>query len=473
MKKNKLFLFYFLIPFLGFSQDTLHMPSDMARTVIRHVKYDNSILVNCCAGVAPNNNFASAIALVIGGPAINGFTCGGTIQAGESRDCNPSANQSVWYSFVATSATTYVIVDVTGTGTGCYVGSQIWQTNSLPTGSCHPLSCQSADFGPTKTVHQVTTITGTTYYVQILYGTGGICGTGGCFKISATNVNPTGVTNGPASNTCSTSNSTCVFNSPPTIAQITSSCTQYNISQGPNIVNSIWLNFTTSSASSTINMNGLITSNCGGGTIDWFDWTLYDGSCNIISCGTFPTLSVTGLSCSTTYNIQISWETGNCTWTNWYWYFNAPNAPPPCTALPVELTSFTGNYTGHHNHIEWSCASETNNNYFSLLRSLDAVHFTECSRITGAGNSIVPTYYHDDDLNFERGVYNYYLLNQVDFDGNPESFWIIAIDDRWATWPAIVKRIDLLGQEIKDENYSGFFIEIYSDGSVKKKCRME
>lgn len=449
--------------------DSLYRSNDSNKTVVHHVPKYIETEVNCCVGGPPvNDNFAGATTLVVNAAAINGTTCGATVQVGESKDCNTTANQTVWYNFIATATTTYVVINVNGTGTGCYSGSQIWSNSTLPTGSCHPISCQSADYGPNITVHQLQTVIGNTYYVQILYGTGGFCGTGGCFKINATNINPGGITNAISTNTCATANNTCWFTSPPTVAQVTTGCTQYIGPQAANIVNCSWFQFTTGANSSTISLNALINSFCGSGTIDWFDWTLYDNSCNIISCGTFPTLSITGAACNTTYKIEFCWETAGCTWNNWYWYFNAPAAPPPCGVLPVELISFAGICNGQYNCLNWSCATETNNNYFELQRSLDAVEFVDIARIQGVGNSIYQTNYAYNDLLFTKDSINYYRLKQVDFNGNYRIYDIISIDDKNIHGPTLIDRITILGTKAQI-GYEGIYVEIYSDGSYKKK----
>ncbi len=86
------------------------------------------------------------------------------------------------------------------------------------------------------------------------------------------------------------------------------------------------------------------------------------------------------------------------------------------TILPIELTSFTATCDGRSSLIEWSTASERNNDYFSLERSDDAINFTEVARIAGAGNSIEPLDYAYNDYGIHGGD-NYYRLVQVDYDG--------------------------------------------------------
>ena len=86
------------------------------------------------------------------------------------------------------------------------------------------------------------------------------------------------------------------------------------------------------------------------------------------------------------------------------------------TLLPIELLSFTATCDGRSSLIEWTTATEKNNDYFSLERSDDAINFTEVARVAGAGNSIEPIDYAYNDYGIHGGD-NYYRLVQVDYDG--------------------------------------------------------
>ena len=86
------------------------------------------------------------------------------------------------------------------------------------------------------------------------------------------------------------------------------------------------------------------------------------------------------------------------------------------TILPIELTSFTATCDGRSALVEWTTATERNNDYFSLERSDDAINFTEVARVAGAGNSIEPLNYSYNDYGIHGGD-NYYRLVQVDYDG--------------------------------------------------------
>ena len=95
------------------------------------------------------------------------------------------------------------------------------------------------------------------------------------------------------------------------------------------------------------------------------------------------------------------------------------------TVLPIELTSFTATCDGRSTLIEWTTATERNNDYFSLERSDDAINFTEIARVAGAGNSIEPIDYTYTDYGIHGGD-NYYRLVQVDYDGTRTASEIIV-----------------------------------------------
>ncbi len=86
------------------------------------------------------------------------------------------------------------------------------------------------------------------------------------------------------------------------------------------------------------------------------------------------------------------------------------------TLLPIELKSLSANCDGKSVLVEWTTASERNNDYFSIERSDDAINFVEVARVAGAGNSIETHNYSYTDYGVHGGD-NYYRLVQVDYDG--------------------------------------------------------
>ena len=93
--------------------------------------------------------------------------------------------------------------------------------------------------------------------------------------------------------------------------------------------------------------------------------------------------------------------------------------------LPIELISFTGHCLSENIMLKWSTASERNNDYFSLERSLDGTSWQIITLVDGAGNSnsIVNYSFIDQELN---NSLSYYRLKQTDFDGIFEYSDIIA-----------------------------------------------
>jgi len=85
--------------------------------------------------------------------------------------------------------------------------------------------------------------------------------------------------------------------------------------------------------------------------------------------------------------------------------------------LPVELTQFGARCGDDGILITWQTASETNNDYFTLEKSENAVDFIQIAEIQGAGNSVDLIEYHFLDERYVSGTF-YYRLKQTDFDGS-------------------------------------------------------
>lgn len=92
------------------------------------------------------------------------------------------------------------------------------------------------------------------------------------------------------------------------------------------------------------------------------------------------------------------------------------------TPLPIELKSFTVSPVSNESvEIAWVTASERNNDYFAVERSIDAKNYKTIATIKGKGNATTENKYHFIDEKLSNGVY-YYRLKQVDFDGRSETF---------------------------------------------------
>jgi trimeric autotransporter adhesin len=119
-------------------------------------------------------------------------------------------------------------------------------------------------------------------------------------------------------------------------------------------------------------------------------------------------------------------------------YYTGTDASTP---LPVKLVDFTVDAINNGQNAtsnlqvlcKWKTASEVNNNYFEVLRSVDGLQFAEIGKVAGAGNSnLVNTYQYTDVslLDFARSDKTtiYYRLKQVDLDGNYEYSKIVSVN---------------------------------------------
>lgn len=86
------------------------------------------------------------------------------------------------------------------------------------------------------------------------------------------------------------------------------------------------------------------------------------------------------------------------------------------TILPVELASFNTTKSKEAVELNWTTASEINNDHFVVEYSKDGVNFTELDRVEGNGTTnreMNYSYMHESPAS----AMNYYRLKQVDYDG--------------------------------------------------------
>lgn len=84
--------------------------------------------------------------------------------------------------------------------------------------------------------------------------------------------------------------------------------------------------------------------------------------------------------------------------------------------LPIELSDFTTKCNGSSIGIRWTTVSEINNDYFTIERSTDLIHWQALGTIPGAGNSDKIINYSFTDPTSISGT-RYFRLKQTDFDG--------------------------------------------------------
>lgn len=86
-----------------------------------------------------------------------------------------------------------------------------------------------------------------------------------------------------------------------------------------------------------------------------------------------------------------------------------------CT-LPVQLLYFDAKANDAEVDLKWETASEENNDYFTVEKSLDGIHFEFVGQVDGAGTINTPRSYSLTDGRPFVGT-NYYRLRQTDYDG--------------------------------------------------------
>jgi len=130
--------------------------------------------------------------------------------------------------------------------------------------------------------------------------------------------------------------------------------------------------------------------------------------------------------------------------------------------LPVELLDFSVICSTSGVLINWSTASETNNNYFTIEKSTNIENWNYVTTIKGAGNS-------NSVLNYSYTDYNaldnksYYRLKQTDFDGKFEYFDPMAVLCNDKTFNSF----SLYPNPVKDQVTCTFYTEVSSSFTIQ------
>lgn len=140
------------------------------------------------------------------------------------------------------------------------------------------------------------------------------------------------------------------------------------------------------------------------------------------------------------------------------------------TALPVELVSFEGKQIDDTNILEWQTASEVNSDIWEIEYSTDAVEWMPIGDVPGVGNTNSDTYYTFTHETYRKGIFNYYRIIQIDYDGMQKIYGPIAIDNRTAE-KRIIKYVNSMGQEVNPLYTTGLVLIVFEDGSTSKVIR--
>lgn len=95
-------------------------------------------------------------------------------------------------------------------------------------------------------------------------------------------------------------------------------------------------------------------------------------------------------------------------------------------ALPVQFISFEAISNNVVVNLQWTTASEKNNDYFTIERSSNGIFFEEIIKVKGAGNSIQENYYQAVDIHPYNGI-SYYRIKQTDINGEYKYTNIVSV----------------------------------------------
>ena len=140
-------------------------------------------------------------------------------------------------------------------------------------------------------------------------------------------------------------------------------------------------------------------------------------------------------------------------------------------ALPVEIINFNAKSDNNYIDLTWLTASENNNDYFTIERSIDGINFELLANINGAGNSNTLLNYNYIDKNPSEGL-NYYRLKQTDFNGdfiysNIVSVNYSSIKNEVSVYPNILKKGCSINIDLPNESSGNYTATFYTLGDIK------
>jgi hypothetical protein len=361
-----------------------------------------------------NDNCASATALTSGAaPLCNQTMDGGSVQAGEvvtAATVGAAANfaNTIWYKFTATSTNMFVEYEFTGlTGGATWCPTRlsmvVYNSSVCIPGSGSILATESAASDGSIVMTLTGLTVGNTYLVQIGYNGGSGCQFPEfCVRVGNT----------PTPCSCSSPcTAGCGYSTTPTVAQVTSSCPQYDLTPIGDGGSTTQYCYSFTANTTTVNFSMIITSNCSGGNVSALTWTLSTSACTSnFATGTLSNMSASGLTPGQGYVLCYQYTIpATCHHSSLYPYF--VGAVP----LPIELINFKAKPLGRRVNLTWSTASEENNDFFTIERTRDGSIYEVIGTVKGAGTSHKVLNYSFIDPAPYTGT-SYYRLRQTDFN---------------------------------------------------------
>lgn len=234
------------------------------------------------------------------------------------------------------------------------------------------------------------------------------------------------------------------------------------------VINHDWSGY---DAAQIANYAGTLTVNAGGHYRMAGSFTNFTGTVDIQSGGTFEVTGAVTVAAGSSTNVDGHWDVSgdleNNQTANWTGsgtlYVGGTftdNGNVNTVTLPVDLIQFSAEKVGDHILLKWETASEINNDFFVVERSLDGFLFESIENVDGAGNSLVSLNYSfiDDQVPPNKNIY--YRLKQVDFEGSADYSPIIAVNN--PTRLQIIQSGSSANIEILSSEEGTLFIEAFN-----------
>lgn len=130
----------------------------------------------------------------------------------------------------------------------------------------------------------------------------------------------------------------------------------------------------------------------------------------------------------------------------------------------IDLIYFSVVKSGSNNKLKWSTATEYNNDFFTIEKSINGVDYEIIGLKEAIGNSNEQSNYLliDKDV---TSVINYYRIKHADINGQVSVLDELVLDSSSSrTTKEVVSVVNILGEEVNN-NFRGEVIIIYIDGS--------
>lgn len=167
-------------------------------------------------------------------------------------------------------------------------------------------------------------------------------------------------------------------------------------------------------------------------------------------------------------------------------YYTVATLNKTTSPLPIELVALSAKQDGNNVVINWTTASEVNNNGFEILKIIPGSDPIVVGFVAGAGNSNMMNSYSYVDksaCNFNGTIL--YQLKQIDYDGASELSQLLAVESKiklsWSAYfsgsnlsinlsepiSGSIKLFDILGKEMLTDNFFGKEYQVGIDKKIK------